>query len=151
MLVVIAIIGILAALLLPALNQGKARGRRIECVNNLKETGTAFQLFAHDHGGKFPMQVSLADGGSQEFVRNGNRVRGDFYFSYRHFLPLSNDLIKADLVHCPTDLAREAARNFQALQNENISYFIGVTADFSEPSSILAGDRNITNDTSISG
>jgi prepilin-type processing-associated H-X9-DG protein len=39
---------------------------------------------------------------------------------------------------------RAAAASFSTLQNENISYFVGVNADFSRPASILAGDRNIT-------
>src|SRR5260370_28307 len=32
------------------------------------------------------------------------------------------------------------------VNNENLSYFVGVTADFSRPNSMLDGDRNITND-----
>jgi len=36
--------------------------------------------------------------------------------------------------------------NFGLLQNENLSYFIGANADPSRPNSILAGDRNVTND-----
>src|SRR5450432_430465 len=82
LLVVVAIIGILAALLLPALNQAKSRARRIECVGNLRETGLAFHLFANDHGGKFTPQVSTNDGGSLEFVTAGYQISGStFYFS----------------------------------------------------------------------
>src|SRR4051812_14830969 len=54
LLVVMAIIAILAALLLPSLVQAQARARRITCVNNLRQTGLALQIFAHDHGGAFP-------------------------------------------------------------------------------------------------
>ena len=45
-LVVIAIIAILAALLLPVLNRGKANGQRIACLNNIKQLSTAFFLYA---------------------------------------------------------------------------------------------------------
>ena len=43
---------------------------------------------------------------------------------------------------CPADL-RPPAGNFAALQNTNVSYFVGVTADYSKPASILAGDGNL--------
>jgi prepilin-type N-terminal cleavage/methylation domain-containing protein/prepilin-type processing-associated H-X9-DG protein len=146
LLTVIAIIGILSALLLPGLTKAKARAKRIECVNDLKELGTAFHLFAHDHQGKFPMQTPMSEGGSFEFVQSGYRVNGEFYFSYRHFQTLARELTLPKILVCPTDLGRQPARTFAALQNSNISYFVGVNADYDQPQSILAGDRNITND-----
>src|SRR5579859_1712279 len=90
LLVVMAIIGILAALLLPALNQAKARAKRIYCVNNLREMGLAFQAFAHDHNGQFPMAVPASAGGSAEFTSSSYQLGGRFFFSFRHFQVLSN-------------------------------------------------------------
>ena len=46
--VVIAIIAILAALLLPALNKAMERGRAISCVSNLKESATAMIIYSGD-------------------------------------------------------------------------------------------------------
>jgi hypothetical protein len=142
LLCVIAIIGILAALLLPALNQSKARVKRIACENNLRQLGIAFQVFNHDHNDKFPMAVPATEGGSKEFVQNGYAAGGEFYFSFRHFQVLSNELNLPAILICPAD-TRPAAMNFAALQNSNVSYFIGVKAEFSQPDSILAGDRNL--------
>jgi len=48
LLVVIAVIAILAVLLLPALGRAKARALRAVCVSNLKQIGTAIQLYADD-------------------------------------------------------------------------------------------------------
>lgn len=144
LLTVIAIIGILAALLLPAVTRSQMRAKRIVCVNGLGQMGIAYQIFMHDHAGKFPMQVPMSDGGSQEFVQNGYAVGGEFYFSFRHFQVLSNELAVPKILICPAD-TRLPAVNFSALQNANLSYFIGVNADYDRPGSVLVGDRNLAN------
>ncbi len=51
---VIAIIAILAAMLLPALQQARARGRASQCINNLREIGQAFTFYSDDNRGWFP-------------------------------------------------------------------------------------------------
>jgi prepilin-type processing-associated H-X9-DG protein/prepilin-type N-terminal cleavage/methylation domain-containing protein len=51
LLVVIAVIGMLAALLLPALSQAKKRAQRIQCVGNLHQLEVGLQNFlANNHG-----------------------------------------------------------------------------------------------------
>ena len=54
LLVVIAIIAILAALLLPALNNAKERARSSICTNNLKQLGMGTQMYIDDNKEFFP-------------------------------------------------------------------------------------------------
>ena len=54
LLAVIAVIGILAALLLPALSRAKAAAKRIHCVGNLKQLALATHLYAADNADHLP-------------------------------------------------------------------------------------------------
>lgn len=49
LLVVMAVIAILAALLLPALNRTRAKAKQTSCLNNLKQINLATRMYADDH------------------------------------------------------------------------------------------------------
>jgi prepilin-type processing-associated H-X9-DG protein len=137
--VVIAIVMILAILILHTSwrpNSAHAISQRINCVNNLKQTGLAYRIWEGDNGDIYPMGVSVTNGGSMEMVATGNAVQT--------FQVMSNELGTPRILYCPADSARTSATAFTGLDNSNISYFVGVdvTNDAANPQLIMSGDCN---------
>jgi prepilin-type N-terminal cleavage/methylation domain-containing protein/prepilin-type processing-associated H-X9-DG protein len=59
LLVVIGIIAILIAILMPALNSARTQARTIQCLSNLRQLSTAFQMYTNNNKGK-PVSYSTA-------------------------------------------------------------------------------------------
>lgn len=60
LLVVVAIIAMLLAILMPALNKVKRLAQRLICGTNVKGIGTAMQVYANDYEDEFPVQFPNA-------------------------------------------------------------------------------------------
>jgi prepilin-type N-terminal cleavage/methylation domain-containing protein/prepilin-type processing-associated H-X9-DG protein len=54
LLVVIAIIGILASLMMPAVNRAKNRANDTKCISNLRQIGIALTIYADENQGRLP-------------------------------------------------------------------------------------------------
>src|SRR5712664_326411 len=80
-LVTVALVPFFLPILVPI--RCRVPAARIHCVSNLKQVGLGFRIWSNDHAEKFPMATSTNNGGSLEFVANGE--------VYRHFLAISNE------------------------------------------------------------
>ena len=150
LLVVIAIIAILAAMLLPALAAAKKKAQKISCVNSLKQVGLSFRLWEGDNGDKYPMAVSIANGGAQGAINTGGSVAlaaSNTNCCVAVFQVMSNQLSTPKILLCPSDngATKVAATNFNAGQfgTNNISYFVNGDATESDPQMVLTGDNNV--------
>jgi hypothetical protein len=124
-------------MLLPALARAKRSRPHATCVNNLKQLSLGFQFWANDNQGKLPMQVSTNEGGSLEWT--GTKE------VYRHFVVASNEIASPKVLVCHAEPVYQPARFFSDLHNENISYFLNLSAiETNDHPQLLSGDRNLT-------
>ena len=64
LLVIVAIIAILAAMLLPAMNGALEKAREASCKSNLKQMGYAMISYTHDNRDYFPISTTRATAGT---------------------------------------------------------------------------------------
>jgi prepilin-type N-terminal cleavage/methylation domain-containing protein/prepilin-type processing-associated H-X9-DG protein len=62
LLVVISIIALLAAILMPALGRAREMARASACLSNMKNIGSALNIFVADNKGKFPSNYNYLNG-----------------------------------------------------------------------------------------
>lgn len=138
-LVVIIILAVLVAMILPALKAAK-HGGGPGCYGNLRQIGLAYQIWAGDNGDKFPMEVSVTNGGTMELFRGESQFQN---LPFLNYLAMPNELSTPRVLHCPADTNHVAALNFtNGFSNSSISYFVGLDANTKSPQAILSGDDN---------
>jgi type II secretory pathway pseudopilin PulG len=131
-LVMAAVVAILVLVILPRPAGVRTDGRRIKCVNNLKNVGLAFRIFATDNGDRFPAEVMLTNGVALKSMD-----------ALRVYLTLTNELSTPKILSCPADENRNGAESFTNVLLKNISYFVSLSGGATMPQMFLAGDRNL--------
>jgi prepilin-type processing-associated H-X9-DG protein len=138
---------IIATIILPL---GRSRKpRTINCANNLKQIALSYLTWGLDHNDKYPMEVSVTNGGAMELVNTGT--------VFAVFTVMSNELSTPKILLCPQekDSKRVMATTFQSTRpqqhrtfvpftgDHNVSYLVGVDANQTNAQMILSGDRNL--------
>jgi len=113
LLIVLALVAILAAVLLPEIARRHVRSSRVNCVNNVRQVGLAFGVWANEHGDQFPMQISTNGGGTMELAQGP--------YAFAHFQAISNELPSPVILLCPNDSSRSSAASFATLRSTNVS------------------------------
>jgi prepilin-type N-terminal cleavage/methylation domain-containing protein len=105
LLVVIAIIAILASLLLPALSRAKAQGKKVSCLNNLKQLQICYVMYFEDNNGRFvPNNATPTDEdadswmiGNARAMTNLNMIETGYLYPYNR---------STAIYLCPAETAR---------------------------------------------
>ena len=89
------------------------------------------------------MFVPQTNGGTMEFTTGAN--------AWRHYQVMSNELSTPVVVVCPeeSDPQRFRATNFTWFNNSNISFFVGLVPNETNPQLFLSGDHNLTNGATV--
>jgi len=100
LMVVIAIIGILMGLLMPAVQQVRENARRVQCKSNLHQIGLTILLYAEDYEEIFPTAIS----GTYADTSKPSAANHDGFRSLALLYPDYLDMAK--IFKCPTTTDR---------------------------------------------
>ncbi len=116
LLVVIAVIGILIAVLLPAVQQARESARRTQCLNHLRQVGLAVHSY-HDTFAQFPMATHWAPTGTLYSALTAilpyheqSSLFGQYDLNSPSYSPFNADVIseRVPVYLCPSMVLRRA-------------------------------------------
>ena len=143
--VMLLLLGVVMMYYLAVSNRPYGRGGpRIKCMNNLKQIGLAYRVFANDNDDKFPFNFT------------NSLAYGNVTQAWLHFQAMSNECGSARILICPDDRERlvnqksdfgmgplATVTSLSWKSNYAVSYFASLDADETQPNIILSGDRHL--------
>ncbi|MBV9464346.1 MAG: type II secretion system protein, partial [Verrucomicrobiae bacterium] len=109
LLVVMAIVAILAGLAFPTLAAMRERGRRVKCMNNIRQIALAMHTYASDHDGFFysPTNNYTAIVATPMYY-SGVFWTGSSWAGPMHLWEgMSNYIKNTEVLYCPTALQKK--------------------------------------------
>lgn len=107
LLVVVAIIAVLASLLLPSLARARASAQAKVCINQERQLGQSFMLYADDNDG-WPVRTSESSASADWNPPTDNEGYGSWPYHLREYLgQVWNDVLVryptegSEILHCP--------------------------------------------------
>ncbi len=162
LLIVIAIIAILAAILLPVLNEARIRGQAQLCVSNLRQIQSAFIMYCDDANDLVPISHSNSSDNpmASDYVDwvAGIMTYGDPGATNASYLtdPVHSQfslfLSDPKVYHCPADLSREnGLSGLPRVRSYGLQGLIGIdneaTASAKDPTTIQSTYPPVTGGT----
>ena len=127
LLVVIAIIAILAAILFPVFAQAREKARSSNCLSNMKQIGTALQLYVDDWDETMPfainLQITAPDGyPAKTYMVYDNLVYGNGDHCYTWMDAIFPYVKNVRLYHCPSINKEASGYAMNGLLTTTLSY-----------------------------
>src|SRR5687767_5882272 len=111
LIILVGLVAVIAVILLPAIAHRGHRHHgapRIKCINNLKNVGLAYRIYATDNNGRFPTPFLASNAVSLVSVK-----------ITEVFQSLSNELSTPKIIICPADSGRVEVSSFTNLTVKN--------------------------------
>jgi type II secretory pathway pseudopilin PulG len=156
MVVIVCVVLLACSIILPAIARRYAKASPVNCVNNLKNIGLAWRIYATDNNGLYPWQAAVTNRPAcvpTNYASVPGAALGPAQGVGAMFSTFSNEVSTSKILKCPSDAKRfqMKSNSFAFLmapaqapvRDRAISYFIGTSANEEEPQSILGGDRNL--------
>jgi prepilin-type N-terminal cleavage/methylation domain-containing protein/prepilin-type processing-associated H-X9-DG protein len=139
LLVVIAVIGILAGLLLPVLGKSKLKAHQVVCVSNFRQLTAGWKMYSDDNGGKLVSPFYFVHG----LVNSNAWVRGTMNDDTRTYPPVEPGALdstnfnglklgslyrytqSAGVYHCPAD--RSSTNGVLRVRSYSLNGWMGGT------------------------
>ncbi len=144
LLVVIAIIAVLASLLLPAIGHSREQGRSLQCLNNARQLGLAWVMYADDHAGALAPNCDGTQSGADErspswaggwldFDPNPDNINTSYLVdpNYRNGGRLGAYLKNVNVFRCPGDRSQVTlfGRTVNRVRTYSMNCYMGGVGD----------------------